>query len=131
MNKEKYCQLLEESLLWTLRDHGLDKEEIIFQQDNDPKHTSKLAKAWFTRNGIEVLSWPANSPDMNPIEHAWAELEHKVQCRDPHPTNIEELWVALQEEWETLQLSYREELYKSMPRQVNALGVAKGLYTKY
>jgi transposase len=74
-------------------------------------------------NGIEVLPWLASNPDMNPIEHAWGELEHRVQHRDPHPTNIGQLWVALQEEWvalqeewENLQFSFRKELYESMPR---------------
>ena len=41
---------------------------LIFQQDLAPAHTAKSIKTWFNDRGITVLDWPANSPDLNPIE---------------------------------------------------------------
>lgn len=41
----------------------------VFQQDNDLKHTSKKAKEQFERNSVNFLVWPAQSPELNPIDN--------------------------------------------------------------
>ncbi|MCV6009278.1 transposase, partial [Enterococcus faecalis] len=68
MNAQLYCDILEENLLTTIEKLDLDRENLIFQQDNDPKHTSKKARKWFEDAEITVLKWPPQSPDLNPIE---------------------------------------------------------------
>ena len=131
MDAKKYCAILEESLLGTLQDYQLSPRTFIFQQDNDRKHTSKLAQQWFATHNILLLPWPSSSPDMNIIEHVWNELDHRVRTRNPLPRNCEELWVALQEEWYRLDVAFIQKLYDSLPRRVQALKAAKGHHTRY
>ena len=61
-----YVNVLEKSLLDSMAKLGLPND-FIFQQDNDPKHTSKLSKDFFVKNKVNVLSWPRQSSDLNPI----------------------------------------------------------------
>lgn len=69
LNADLYCQILHDELMKSLEYHNLDINEIIFQQDNDLKHTSNMAKNCLQELRLKVLQWPAQSPDLNPIEH--------------------------------------------------------------
>ncbi|KAL1944863.1 hypothetical protein VTO73DRAFT_2483 [Trametes versicolor] len=131
MDAKKYCTILEEALLGTLQDHHLNPRTFIFQQDNDRKHTSKLAQRWFDNQNILLLPWPSSSPDMNIIEHVWSELDRRVRARNPLPRNCDELWTALQEEWYGLDSAFIQRLYDSLPERVKALKAAKGHHTRY
>ena len=68
MDGELYTTILGDELMKTIDWYGKNPSDIIFEQDNDPKHTCKKAKEWFKNSGIEVLPCPAQSPDLNPID---------------------------------------------------------------
>ena len=116
-----YVQILDDELLGTLGDLGIKKKDIYFQQDNDPKHTSKLASEWFKNKRLDKLDWLPQSPDMNIIEHVWNYLERRVSSRTHLPSNVTELWEALVEEWQCIEDDYIAKLYDSMPERIQAL----------
>ena len=131
MDAELYCKILEDELQDTLEYYGKDVEDIIFQQDNDPKHTSGKAKHWFQTHGVEVLLWPAQSPDLNPIEHLWDHLKRKLSEYETPSSGVLELWDRIVETWEAIPASVCQNLIESMPRRIEAVLQAKGGHTKY
>jgi len=50
----------------------------IFQQDGAPAHTANIVKNWFRDNSIQLLEWPGNSPNLNPIENLWELMKRRL-----------------------------------------------------
>ena len=67
LNADGYIELLEDNLEESIEKMGMTGERWIFQQDGAPCHTAKKVKDWFEANEVPVMSWPAQSPDLNPI----------------------------------------------------------------
>ncbi len=57
--------------------------DFIFQQDLAPAHTAKSTKSWLNDHGVGVLDWPANLPDLNPIENLWSIVKRKMRKKRP------------------------------------------------
>lgn len=125
-----YVDVLENNLL-SFIDSLDNQENYIFQEDNAPIHTARVVKSWKQENEVDSLPWPAQSPDLNPIEHLWDELERQVRARKLLPKNRENLWEILQEEWSNIDISKCQNLVDSMPRRVAAVINSKGHPTKY
>lgn len=128
MNSEAYRGILQKCLSKSVENLNLPGD-WIFQQDNDPKHTAKATRAWLKERELDVLEWPSQSPDLNPIENLWRELKLRVQEKDPR--NLTQLKEICKEEWAKIPISVCENLVKKYPNRLKAVLAAKGHMTKY
>ena len=108
---------------------GCEYDEVIYQQDNDPKHTSTATRALFEEKGIVPMDWPSQSPDLNPIENLWSILDY--QCKLRRPQSEDELFAILKEAWDNIPGVTVKSLVDSMHRRCEAVIAAKGFMTKY
>ena len=131
MDAEVYTNILDDYLLPTIKYYKLNKDRVIFQQDNDSKHTSRAAQKWFDENQIEVLVWPPRSPDLSPIEHLWRYLKIRLNMYDTEPKGMLELWERTEVEWNKIPRDVCIGLIESMPKRIAAVLKARGGYTKY
>ena len=92
MDNDLYLQILKDDLLNTLEYNGHNPSDIIFQQDNDPKHINKKVKKWLEEQEFRTMDWPAQSPDLNPIEHLWVFLKRKLLEHEHLFNGIHKLW---------------------------------------
>ncbi len=123
-----YQEILEHFMLPSA-DKLYGDADFIFQQDLAPAHTAKGTKSWFNDHGVTVLDWPANSPDLNPIENLWGIVKRKM--RDTRPNNADDLKAAIKATWASIPPQQCHKLITSMPRQIEAVIKAKGAPTKY
>ena len=106
--------------------------DAILMEDGAPVHRSNAPKKWREDQGLTKLDWPANSPDLNPIENIWAILKDAVQHRHtPRPKTVDEMKEALQMEWEKIPGSSLSKLLSSMPARMQAGIKAKGGPTRW
>lgn len=124
VNSSEYQRILSEGLLphMSITD--------IFQQDNAPSHKSQSTMNFIENNKICYISdWPAQSPDLNIIEPVWKLLKDRVS--QFNPTSINDLWNICLQEWNKIPNYVIENLFKSVPRRLQAVLRNSGQITKY
>lgn len=136
MNKELYKEILQDDLEQTIqyacRELDLDRDQIIFQQDNDPKHTSNLVKKYLKEQSYKTIEWPAQSPDLNPIENMWSLLKQRLNDYETAPKGLEELNERVIDVWyNKMTAKDCQNVINSMPRRIKACIKVKGKWTKY
>ena len=77
------------------------------------------------------MAWPANSPDLSPLETVWGYMKKKLEQNPNKPKNIEKLWEQVQDIWTSIPIEFLQELYNTIPNRVKAVYKAKGGITRY
>ncbi len=121
MNGKRYKEVLEHHLLPFMTIHGATH----FLQDGAPCHTSKKVKEFLQAKEVEVMDWPGNSPDLNPIENVWKHMKNKLKKKTI--TSVTVLKEEITKLW-VLEASpeYLKKLSDSMPKRLELVYKSRG-----
>lgn len=128
VNAAVYQEVLEHFLIPSV-EKLYGNEGFTFQHDLAPAHNANSTKTWLADHGIRVLTWPANSPDLNPIENLWGIVKRRL--RQHRCSNLGDLKCAIREVWESVTPDDCARLVESMPARIQAVIIGKGAATKY
>ena len=134
MNSQNYTTFLSANFLpWYRSQSRAFKLKCMFMHDNAPSHAAKYTQAFLTSKGIKndkIMQWPANSPDLNPIENLWAIIKRRLYPDVKQYKNIDDLWAALQKVCDDLQPEEIENLTQSMDDRLFRVVQANGRHIK-
>ena len=106
-----------------------DGVEPIFMQDNASIHKAHATIDLLKKMDLIILNWPANSPDLNPIENIWSLLKNRIGKH--FPKTREEVKAAVEKEWNLLKDTEMFDFVKSMKERLQAVIDAEGGHTRW
>ena len=92
---------------------------FCFQQDNSLVHTAKKVKMRLKKNRFKTIDWPAQSPDLNPIENIWAIVKRRLAKKKC--TNTNQLYKNFAQERNGLSQEICNNLIISMPKRMKVI----------
>ncbi|GFY11440.1 transposable element Tc3 transposase [Trichonephila clavipes] len=105
--------------------------EFIFMDDNAPCPRAVLIDDFLETENIQRMSWPANSPDLNAIEHVWEMLGRQIAVLLHPLSSVTELKRVLQEAWNCLSAQLIHHLIASMVNRSAACLAVRCDHTPY
>jgi len=110
-----------------------EEGNFVLQEDGASCHTGRISTSWKEDQPLvnSFSFWPAQSPNLNPIEHLWATMEKRIESKRHRIDNAEQLLACIHEEWNNLDLDLAERLVASMPSRCQAVINARGGTTRY
>lgn len=127
MDQYVYQEVLSDHLLPFLDDIPLlAARDAVFMQDNARIHTACSTIEWLKNNQIQVMDWPAYSPDLNPIENVWGILARRVYVNGKQFDTIPELKSAVIDAWDKLTSEDLKPFILSMKNRVADVLIKRG-----
>ncbi|GBO00053.1 hypothetical protein AVEN_14674-1 [Araneus ventricosus] len=133
MNQHVYFNILDDQVL-PFSQNLHDEYALvthIFQDDNSIVHRAGRTCDWFDEHTLLHLDWPAESPDLNPVENLRDVLEQQVKRRNQHPRILVDLRDQILSEWLKLDATYLQNLVDSLPNRIQAVIKSRGGVTRY
>ena len=103
----------------------------MFMDDNARLHRARIVQHLLQQEAAHTITWPAMSPDMNPIQHVWDFIGRTINQRNPKCQNIDELRAAILQGWQQFPQERLRRLVRSMTSRVTELHNKRGGYTRY
>jgi len=122
-----YARILRINVIHTIT--KLNIRSPVFQEDNAPPHTSKLAGQTKEDLSLKTLNWPSYSPDINPIEGIWSYWKERIRRRSPQ--SLTHLKKVSFDEWKLIPPSIIKSFICNMPKRLEAVISSDGGHTKY
>ncbi|GFU66816.1 transposable element Tcb1 transposase [Trichonephila clavipes] len=103
----------------------------IFQQDIARPHVARIVQRFFVNHQIELLPWPASSPDLSPIENMWSMVAQRLTQITPPAATPHQHWQRVEASWSAVPQKHIQSFFESMPRRVKAVISNNGGYCGY
>jgi transposase len=127
INKETYCAHTVPVIHgWVRMNPGME-----LMQDGAPGHSAEYTLDELRERGIRVISWPAYSPDLNPIETLWNRIKNELQEKYPEKMNYDQLRAAVKAIWDAIPDDDVRDLIRTMRQRCEAVIAANGLFTRF
>ena len=106
------------------------QRQMVYQHDNARPHTALATQAFLAQHNITTMDWPALSPDLNPIEHLWDEIQRMINQRPAPVVTQQQLRQAAVDTYNNVPRAFIRNLFLSMDRCA-AVMASNGGHTRY